>query len=197
MRTIEKTITLYKFDELLPHIQENILESRINNELEFYIDTQLYVDMVNEATEVLKTHFPEAQYSEVYYDLSYSQGSGSMIAFKISLPDLNKKYNVIPQDYKQTDDSYTMEDIMIDIYHNNNFYYHEQSFGIDWSATCDYDLDIMIDELVAKARKDIVRMNQELTTRGYNLIEDKELFKELALNYLNELEFTEDGEIYV
>ena len=44
--------------------------------------------------------------------------------------------------------------------------------------------------------EDIIDMNSDLTSMGYNMIEDKESFKDIALEYLNEREYTKTGEVY-
>ena len=89
MRTIQKEYVLYKFDELSSDVQEKVLEKYIDIEYQGYLEYCLSDDMENLARDLLQTYFKGANYNNIYYDLSYCQGSGSMIAFNIDLEDLN------------------------------------------------------------------------------------------------------------
>ena len=47
-----------------------------------------------------------------------------------------------------------------------------------------------------KENDDIVKMNKELTKRGYNFIEDETTFSDMAIDYLNGERFLKDGTFF-
>ena len=159
---------------------------------------------------------------ETYYDLSYSQGSGAMIEFNIDIDTFNKKYNIYnEEEMRLIEDKGLLSNIRV--FHHDNLYYHEYTFSIDYNDNFGYwdyedikeDYNIsedafnsLHDRLIklcdtynkhntdSQFIKDIVNMKRELKETGYRLIEDKESFKEIALEYLNEREYTKTGEVY-
>ena len=92
MRKVTKEYEVYKFNELEKDVQEEVLKRYKESEYDFYIDNDLYDDMVDLAQNTLENYFKGAKYNNIYYDLSYSQGSGAMVEFNIDLKDLNNKY---------------------------------------------------------------------------------------------------------
>lgn len=93
MRTIEETI--YNYDELSEDVKQKLLEKERENQLESYCEFCLYEDMKYQADIYLNEYFNNGKVNDVYYDLSYCQGSGSMIAFTINFEDLNNKYHIL------------------------------------------------------------------------------------------------------
>ena len=205
MRKVTKEYTVYKFNELEKDVQEEVLKRYTESEHEFYVDNELYDDMVDLAQNTLENYFKGAKYNNIYYDLSYSQGSGAMVEFDIDLKDLNNKYKMLTDEEikKCSDIGYTN----IKVYHNNSRYYHERTFDIDW---CDFTMYTYMDEhcedmekvqknidtMIELFKGDIVLMNKEIARGGYNMLEDNASFKEMAMDCINELEFLSDGSVF-
>ena len=202
MRKVTKQYTVYKFNELEKEVQEKVLKRYTESEHEFYIDNELYDDMVDLAQNTLENYFKGAKYQKIHYDLSYSQGSGAMVEFNIDLKDLNNKYKMLTDEEvkKCSDIGYTN----IKVYHNNSHYYHEYTFDIDWCDFTTYDymdehcedmekVQKNIDAMIELFKGDIVLMNKEIVRDGYNMLEDEASFEEMAMNDINDLEFLSDG----
>lgn len=228
MRTITKKIDLYKFEELDKDIQEQLLDKEIEEQVEMYCEDCLHDDMLEQGRIGLQDMF-DVDYekasnmlNEVYYDLSYSQGSGAMIEFNIDIETFNNKYNIYNEEEMRLIEDKGLINI-IKIFHNDNFYYHEYTFSIDYDESFyywDYE-DIKDDYKISKDAfnslhdrliklcdtynkhntdsefiKDIINLNIRLKNTGYSFIESKEDFKDIAMEYLNDREYTKDGEIY-
>ena len=203
MRKITKEYNVYRFEELDKSIQESILERYIEEESEFYCETCLYGDMVELAHNLLQEYFKGSEYIDIHYDLSYCQGSGAMIEFTIDLKDLNNKYNLLKE--KEVEELESFGGTEIKVYHNNNHYYHEYTFDIDynnftmyayeWEDIKDiYEVDKKIEEMIDLFKKDIICMNKEFARSGYSQLEDREMFEENAMLHIKDLEFLESGE---
>ena len=195
MRKVTKEYNVYKFNELEKDVHEEVLERYMQNEYEFYVDNILYDDMIELAKDSLQNYFKGAKYNNIYYDLSYSQGSGAMVEFNIDLKDLNNKYKMLTDEEvkKCSDIGYTT----IKVYHNNSRYYHEYTFDIDWWDYTDNDnfeeIQKNIDAMIELFKGDIVLMNKQITGGGYNILENKSTFEEMTMDHINELEFLSDG----
>jgi len=221
MEKITKEYKVYNFDELKEDVKEKVIERFQKDNCEDYCEYYLEDDMNDKAEELLEKYFgKDAKIKDVYYDLSYCQGSGSMIAFSINILDLNKKYKLFTDEEIRliTDKSLCNE---ISVYHNDNFYYHEYTFSIEYDddfGCYDYEdikdeynitekdfyqlEDRLIDFLDTYNKhntesqfiKDIISMNKELTKKGYEMIDYdfKEESKESARNY----KYLEDGTIF-
>lgn len=221
---LEIKMKAYKFEELEKNIQDKLIEEETQEQANFYCETFLENDMNDKAAELLKKYFNiESDNVKAYYDLSYSQGSGSMIEFTINFEDINKKYNILnDEEIRFIKDKSIINNI--EIYHNDNLYYHEYTFSIDYYDNFGYwDFEDIKDDYNIKKEdfekiedkiinlldtynkhntespfiKDIIDMNKELTKYGYNLIEDENNFKQGAIDYLKENDFLyyENGKI--
>jgi hypothetical protein len=220
MRIIEKTI--YNFNELGKEIQEKLIEKQKEYQYEDYINYYLHDDMGSKASDLINDCFGiTSDYLYTYYDLSYCQGSGAMIEFDIDIKDLNNKYKVFTDDeiefLKQKDVINTLK-----IRHNNNFYYHEYTFSIDYDYYNDWEFEDIkndfnitedgfntlwnrFEKLVDYSNRhyatsqfitDIINMNKELTRYGYNIIENYDYDMGFIMDRLNENEYYENGEVY-
>ena len=205
MRKVTKEYNVYKFNELEKDAQEEVLKRYTESEREFYIDNELYDDMVDLAQNTLENYFKGAEYQKIYYDLSYSQGSGAMVEFNIDLKDLNNKYKMLSQE--EIDNLENFGGTKIKVYHNDSHYYHERTFDIDWndfmmySYTSEYCENIEkvqknIDTMIELFREDIVLMNEEIAHDGYKMLEDEARFEEMAMEYIKTLEFLSDGSVF-
>ena len=198
MRKVIKEYNVYKFNELEKDVQEEVLKRYTESEHEFYIDNELYDDMVELAKNSLENYFKGAEYQKIYYDLSYSQGSGAMVEFNIDLKDLNNKYKMLTDEEvkKCSDIGYTN----IKVYHSNSRYCHERAFDIDWNDYTDNDnfekIQKNIDVMIELFREDIVLMNEEIARSGYKMIEDNARFEEMVMNDIKDLEFLSDGSVF-
>lgn len=219
MRIIERKI--YKFNELSKEVQDRLIEKEQENIRNDYVEFCLYDDMVEESKELLKKYFGSgAEFKGVLYDLSYSQGSGAMIEFSINFKDLNKKYHIVSEEEERfLTDKGVVNDVTIK--HNDNFYYHEYTFGIDYDYYNNWYFEDIEDDykitenefntidnrfynLVDYSNKhngaslfitDIIDMNKELANIGYKLIEHDVDISWIKEN-LNNYEYCEDGEVY-
>ena len=220
MRIIEKTI--YNFNELNKDIQEKLIEKQKEYQYQDYINYYLHDDMGSKASDLINDCFGiTSDYLHTYYDLSYCQGSGAMIEFDIDIKDLNNKYKVFTDDeiefLKQKDVINTLR-----VRHNNNFYYHEYTFGIDhdyYNFWCFEDIknDFNITEdgfntlwdrfekLVDYSNKhyttspfitDVININKDLTRYGYDVIENYDADVECIVEKLSENEYYKDGGVY-
>ena len=205
MRKVTKEYEVYKFNELEKEVQEKVLKRYTESEYDFYIDNELYDDMVNLTQNTLENYFKGAEYQEIYYDLSYSQGSGAMVEFNIDLKDLNNKYKMLTDEEvkKCSDIGYTN----IKVYHNNSHYCHERTFDIDWNDYTMYSyiseyceniekVQKNIDAMIELFREDIVLMNEEIACEGYKILENEASFEKMAMERINELEFLSDGSVF-
>lgn len=219
MRTIEEKI--YNYDELSEDVKERLLEKQKERELESYCEFCLYEDMKYKARELVKEYFNGDSIDEVYYDLGYCQGSGSMIAFTINFEDLNNKYHILnDEEMRYVKDKGIVNDV--EIYHSDNSYYHEYTFYIKYNDSFGYweyedikdeyniteeEFNTIEDRIIklldsygkhnteSAFIEDIVSMNKELTKYGYSAIEHP-IDDEIALKSLRENEYYENGEIY-
>lgn len=207
------SICVYDFKDLEKDIQDKLIEEEINNQVEMYCDSgMLYTDMEEKASDLLKEYFNvENGLNSVYYDLSYCQGSGSMIDFTINIEDLNKKYHILTDEELRFIKDYNILE-NINIHHFGN-YSHEYSFKIDYNdnfGCYDYedikedyniseeDFNKIEDKIInlcdtynihntdSQFIDDIVLMNKDLTKYGYELLENEDNFKEGAIMYLEE-----------
>ena len=199
MRTIEKTI--YNFNELNKEIQEKLIENEKETDRDFYISYYLHDDMGSKASDLINDYFGvESDYLYTYYDLDYSQGSGAMIEFNISMLDINKalKGGLTKDEIKLLTDYNTM----VEIRHNNSHYYHEYTFNFDYSIEYEYDdnyiigLSEKLDVLMDKFKEYVIKMNKELTRYGYDVIENYCTDVDCIVERLNENEYYENGEVY-
>lgn len=84
MKEIVKKIKIYDFNELKEDIQEKLIEKEIECCENEYSEYFLYEDLEQKARELLRKYFKNnADIDKIYYDLSYCQGSGAMIQFKL------------------------------------------------------------------------------------------------------------------
>lgn len=222
MEIISKEYKVYDFDELKEDVKEKVVERFQEENAEDYREYYLEYDMEYNAKELLEKHFgKDAKLDRFYYDLSYCQGSGSMIAFTINIEDLNKKYNFLTdEEMRFIQDKGAINEI--NIYHNDNHYCHEYTFSIEYNddlGCYDYedvkdeynitkeDFNALEDKIIdfldtydkvnspsSPFIEEIIKMNKELTKKGYELIDydyEKES-KEKARNY----KYLENGDIF-
>lgn len=169
MRIEVKEIKIFEFDELSKEIQEKLLKKEMQNQLELYCQDCLKEDMEEKAKELLQENFGDkATLKDVYYDLSYCQGSGAMIEFDLIY--YNKHLAII---------------------HDDNLYCHENTFKI----IEEYNEELT-EKQYNQLEKKIYTINVMLKKIGYKLIENEYFFKENALEDLKTNEYLENGEIY-
>ena len=222
MEKITKVFNIYNFDELNEEIKNKVIEKEKQSQEDDYCNMQLNDDMNYKAEELLKQYFNiENGVNNIYYDLSYSQGSGSMIEFDINIEDLNNKYHIYnEEEIRLIKDKGIVNNI--EIYHSGNLYYHEYTFGIKYDDDFGYydyedikddynineeDFNKMEDKLIdlldtynkhytnSQFVKDIINMNGELTSYGYSCIEYW-WEDENVIEYCKEHKYYENGDIY-
>lgn len=198
MQIIKKEYKVFNFNELSEDVQEKLIEKEEQAEKDFYCETCLYEDMKEEASRLLEEFFGKVKIDEIYYSLGYCQGDGAMIEFTINIEDLNKKYKFLNEEELKLIKDYEIIN-EIQIYHNDNFYYHEYTFSIKYDGAIGYncidyedikdeyniseeDFNKLEDKIINlldtynKANKpasqfieDIISMNKEFTKIGYDL----------------------------
>ena len=165
--TITKTYEVYKYEELSKEIQEKLLEKEVDYCIDSYCECCLYEDMLDYARQLLEKYFGQkAKLDKIWYDLSYSQGSGAMIEFNLT-------YYGCDLSIKQ-----------------HGHYYHEHSFIIEENGE-----NYLSDNRYKYLHDKIVDMNRELSKYGYDLI-NWENFTEQAEEQLEENTYLENGEIF-
>lgn len=169
MEVITKKFNVYEFDELDKKVQDELIEKEIQEQHDFYCEVLLEEDMEEKAKELLKKYFGDkADFKNVYYSLSWCQGDGAMIEF----------------------DTYYYNKF-VKVRHSGN-YYHSMSFKIDDISTYDeYLTDTQTEQLEAK----IIRMNGELETYGWKLV-DYYITDDEAKDYLRDFKYFENGEVF-
>lgn len=225
MRSIIKEYTLYSFDELSEDVKNRLIEREREIQVINYCDAWLCDDLKEKAKDLLQEHIGVSdEYLKVNYDLSYSQGSGVMVEFKIHIKDLNNKYKV----FSDEEIDFLIDKNVIDyvtIKHNGSGYYHEFTFDIesDYYNYWNYDevseyynfseeefntiedrFNKLIDSNykfnpVSEFVKDIIDINVDLKNYGYEKIEyynkcDDEEIINIIIN--SDMEYLENGEIY-
>lgn len=83
MKTITIQKNIYNFEELDKNVQKKLIENEIKYQQDFFCNEFLEEEMKNVAGELLEKYFKGAELIRVNYDLSYCQGSGAMIEFKM------------------------------------------------------------------------------------------------------------------
>ena len=225
MEKIVKEFYVYDFDELSDDVKEKLIEKEREYQLETYCDCFLYDDMGSKASDLINDYFEiTSDYLKTYYDLSYSQGSGSMVEFDINIVGLNNKYNI----FSKEEMAFITENGIVDdirIRHNDNFYCHEYTFNIDYDYYNDYSYEDIKDKYGITEKdfetlddrfynlvdssikhnaesefvKDIIKLNGELTKYGYECIEYfGNCSDEEIISYIkdNDNKYLESGEIY-
>ena len=172
MKKITETITynIYEFDELNKEVREEVINRELENEKNFYCELSLYNDMLEKTEDILKDYCKsnklDYELKAIYYDLSYSQGSGAMIECSIYK---NGRYITFKQ---------------------FGHYSHEQSFRIDYNINEKLKDKIVNDMIILnKALRDYGYNNIEYYYKD-------EYKNELIERLKNDYEFLEDGSIY-
>lgn len=111
MRKETKVINIYKFEELKEDVKQKLIEREVEDQHEIYCENFLYEAMEEKAQELLKKYFKNnnAKINAIYYDLSYTQGSGAMFEFDLTY--YNKSVSI-----KQFGHYYHARSFVIDSY---------------------------------------------------------------------------------
>lgn len=170
MKKVNIEYTVYEFNELSEEVKIKLIEKEKEYMKDQNIEFWLSESMEEKAQELLKELFSEFVITdiEVYYDLGYSQGSGSMIQFT-----------------GQNDTNY------LKVKHYGR-YNHELSFTMDY----EYQNNDEVSEEEEKAMKErIYEMNIKLTKHGYDFIEYP--IEDLdAIERLSENTYLKDGSLF-
>lgn len=184
MKVLEIRNEVFTYDQLSEEAKMEVLQLHQNH----YCEWQLEEDMKNDAENHFLYHeFPNAVFDDVYYDLSYSQGSGAMIElhydnldkFLEDNKDLKKKLNL---SQSQIDQSY----FELKVKHTGH-YNHENSYNYEYYVEFADGVDESVKELIeerieetfAHSNSKYYEMNKEFAIAGYSLIEDKEFFEQM------------------
>lgn len=167
MEIITKTYNIYKFDELSQEVQKKVIEREIESLRDLEIEDFLKEEMEFYAQQLLEENFGDkAFFKNVYYDLSYCQGSGAMIEFDLVY--YGKSLSIKHDKYCR--------------------YYHKNSFEV-------IENDKELTELQYNTLKEkIIKINKQLAEYGYQFIEEDRT--DTAIEQLKDCMFYENGDIY-
>ena len=190
-------INIYDFKELDEKIQERLIEDEAENQADIYYETLLNNDMQDYACKLLRDNFKDSLFVDVYYDLSYGQGSGAMIEFDINIEALNNKYKMLTK--KEIEKIEETGFTTISVKHWGN-YCHALSFDIDYQ---DYTFYIdnfdktqeKLNKMIEKFKEDIIDMNEQLTKKGYEYM-DFVSDRETLIDILEENKYLKNGTVY-
>lgn len=190
-------INIYDFKELDEKIQERLIEDEAEVQADDYYRTQLYNDIKDYACKLLRDNFKDSLFLDVYYDLSYGQGSGAMIEFDINIEALNNKYKMLTK--KEIEKIVETDITTISVKHTGN-YYHTLSFDIDYKDYTFYidnsdKLQEKLDKMMEKFTEDIIDMNEQLTKKSYEYM-DFVSNRETLIDILEENKYLKNGKIY-
>lgn len=167
METITKTYNIYKFDELPKEVQKKVIERETESLRDLEIEDFLKEEMEFYAQQLLEENFGDkAIFKNVYYDLSYCQGSGAMIEFDLTY--YGKSLSIKHDKYCR--------------------YYHENSFEV-----IENDKELT-DKQYENLKEKIYNINKELEKYGYDFIEEDKT--DAAIEQLKDCMFYENGDIY-
>lgn len=139
MREISVKYKVYKFNELNKDIQEKLIDEKTEYLQNDYCEWSLLEDMQEKAIELLIKYFKDkATFDNVYYDLSYTQGSGAMIEFELEY-------------YNQT--------IKIKQY---GHYYHERSFQLQYDGYLGEKREENLKEKIEKMNSELAEYGYSL-----------------------------------
>ena len=211
MKTIVKKYNVYEFNELKEEIQKELIEKEAERQAEIFCEWDLLDYMKEEARDILTNELGKSNFIDVniLYDLSYCQGSGAMIEFNTYLEYINHKFKIFTNKELEIFKKYGS---IIKVYHDNNYYCHENSFSID-TLSLNYSIDYALNnEEITKNKYNKLEekiekfenvfyefcysINTELKKYGYSLLEDQEYFEEQAKDYLVDFEYLEDGTFF-
>ena len=190
-------INIYDFKELDEKIQERLIEDEAEVQADDYYRTQLYNDIKDYACKLLRDNFKDSLFLDVYYDLSYGQGSGAMIEFDINIEALNNKYKMLTK--KEIEKIVETDITTISVKHTGNYYY-ALSFDIDYKDYTFYidnsdKLQEKLDKMMEKFTEDIIDMNEQLTKKGYEYM-DFMSDRETLIDILEENKYLKNGTVY-
>lgn len=190
-------INIYDFKELDKKIQERLIEEEAETQADIYYETLLDNDMREYASRLLWDTFKDSLFLDVYYDLSYGQGSGAMIEFDINIEALNNKYKMLTK--KEIEKIEETDITTISVKHIGN-YYHALSFDIDYKNYEFYidnsdKLQEKLDKMIEKFKEDIIDMNEQLTKKGYEYM-DFVSDRATLIDILEENKYLKNGIIY-
>lgn len=207
MRTIIIKKTLYKFNELSKEAQAQAIEARrqeieqFNNEEYFESIIETILDELNE-----KIGFT-IETSDVWYDLSYCQGSG--VSFTTNTPiDMEQVLDYYSKQHvtnakevegikKDSNYQYVKENFEFTMVRIDSYYTHE------YTVTCDYtdesyeatdkqeELAEKISKIIDEVKNNICReIYDELDEAYMHMISDESIEELLELD---DYEYTQDG----
>ena len=171
MKKITIEYEVYQFNELDESIKRKLIDDEKQALKEDMIEFTLLDCMEEKAAELLEKELSEFKISDikVYYDLSYSQGSGAMIQF------------------------IGYSDTHILRVKQSGLYYHERSFTFTYEYAENYEEVNEEDEKIMEDR--ITSINKKLSKYGYDFIEE-DYEDEIAIERLSENEYTKNGHIF-
>lgn len=190
-------INIYDFKELDKKIQERLIEDEAEIQADDYYRVQLYNDLKDYAYKLLRDTFKDSLFLDVYYDLSYRQGSGAMIEFDINIEALNNKYKMLTK--KEIEKMAKTGFTTISVKHWGN-YCHALSFDIDYQDYTFYidnfdNTQEKLDKMIEKFKEDIIDINEQLTKKGYEYM-DFVSDKGTLIDILEENKYLKNGTVY-
>lgn len=190
-----ETINIYQFDELTENAQEKALQIMTIREAEDW-EPGYCLDDWEEKLKALG--FEDVQ---IYYDLSYCQGSGACFTATVNIAEYCKAHKVANRFRKLLNaldrDEVTTHSGGLTVYKNTTHYSHERSVTVGdnlYSSTNDNIIDGQITELVTMLESEVIKLGQEIYSDFQEDYEDytsRDSVRETIR--ANEYEFLEDG----
>lgn len=201
MRTVTKTINLYRYNELNDKAKARVK----NNYLEFLQECNIFYDDI---ISTLKEDFPNSKL-DIQYSFSYSQGDGANVYGTFNLRDILPYMKNLTEKERKTMEFYADKiHFEITFSHNRRCSYSLkdkdknngdliQDIIDDADNACLRDFNVSLVRRVALFACDYFKQRDKEYEREryeYFFEVDEETLLEWAA--ANEYEFTEDGEIY-
>ena len=202
----EVTIKLYEFEELSEEIKAPLIAKQCKELGDDYCEWGLEDDMQEYASEIIERKFDEGEFesNNVYYDLSYSQGSGAMVEFEgwdIHILETILYGNNLTREWIDKN----IANFNLKVTHSGH-YYHEYSFEFEEDLEYQEDaqtleeLGIEREEYIYAINEFIVDINKELYTKGKESVEwywNEDNTRDEAIDRLSQYHYLEDGEVYL
>jgi hypothetical protein len=202
----EVTIKLYEFEELSEEIKAPLIAKQCKELEDDYCDWMLEDDMQEYASEILERKFDEGEFksNNIYYDLSYTQGSGAMVEFEgwdIHILESILYGNNLTREWIDKN----IANFILKVKHSGH-YHHEYSFEFEEDLEYQEDaqtleeLGIEREEYLKAISEFIVDINKALYAKGKESVEwywNEDNTRDEAIDRLSQYHYLEDGEVYL
>lgn len=187
MRKIKQEVSIYTYGELSDN-------SKMKAREDYLKDYPLYEDLSGYGEQLLLDTYPNAEYETISYDLSNSQGSGSVVEFKYSnlrvfLQDfpfikefLGKKYNLNEVEFDEIEFEFICESDLRYSIPKYNYIINRYDYD-DFTTDLDEFLYQQLSDSRSTLREGLSSFQRDFTEMCYNYYENlgtqEELYDEM------------------